>query len=315
MYYAAYGLNADEGRMMEVCPTARRVDFGMIFNWLLRFIPEATIVNTGDGIDFVPVVVWEIDESDVTAITTAENIDSRRVKTIVKVELGEPIAREASEDNTLFILKREVVDAIVYAPENKEIACETKGQIPEFSYYETIRRAFRHNTRFVKLIEHAYLDSIEEILRTHEKPGKFDYFCLSCMKPVTSCICGIIGCEPAYRFMESEFQDIFTKCLERDRYLVRWHRATNEDDYTFAIITPYDQEDNGVKVPDGYQLIEFDRCSGENSHYFMLISKGKSDLSSLVEYVDSLPVSRDGYDVSANDAGKRWPIWELCTPL
>ena len=64
MKYIAYGSNMVEEQMAVRCPEARLVGTGYISGARLEFYLHATVEETGDQRNRVPVAVWEINQRD-----------------------------------------------------------------------------------------------------------------------------------------------------------------------------------------------------------------------------------------------------------
>lgn len=62
MYYISYGSNMNVGQMAFRCPNTKIYGNGKLFGWKLVFNYHADIVETGNKDDFVPVVVWKLDD-------------------------------------------------------------------------------------------------------------------------------------------------------------------------------------------------------------------------------------------------------------
>ena len=64
MYYIAYGSNLNYNQMDFRCPNSKVVSKGFITGWKLYFDIHANIVCTNDIHDTVPVLIWDIAETD-----------------------------------------------------------------------------------------------------------------------------------------------------------------------------------------------------------------------------------------------------------
>ena len=64
MKYIAYGSNMVEEQMAVRCPDARLIGTGYISGARLEFYLHATVEETGDQRNRVPVAVWEINKQD-----------------------------------------------------------------------------------------------------------------------------------------------------------------------------------------------------------------------------------------------------------
>ena len=83
MLYVAYGSNISQKRMLERCPNAKFVVKGCLDNTVLCFHYYATIERAHDY--EIPVVVWDIPESEVAALDRAEGFPKHYVKKDVLV--------------------------------------------------------------------------------------------------------------------------------------------------------------------------------------------------------------------------------------
>ena len=70
MLYIAYGSNISEKRMHQRCPSAKFVTKGYLENTVLCFHYYATIEHAHDYC--VPVVLWDISETEVVNLDRAE---------------------------------------------------------------------------------------------------------------------------------------------------------------------------------------------------------------------------------------------------
>ena len=64
MKYIAYGSNMVRKQMSLRCPEAKMIGTGHIHGARLEFYLHATVQKTGDELDWVPAVLWEISEQD-----------------------------------------------------------------------------------------------------------------------------------------------------------------------------------------------------------------------------------------------------------
>lgn len=64
MLYCAYGSNMNLEQMDYRCPKSNVIANGELRGWELVFNVHADILETGNDEDTVPVVVWDIDNSD-----------------------------------------------------------------------------------------------------------------------------------------------------------------------------------------------------------------------------------------------------------
>jgi gamma-glutamylcyclotransferase (GGCT)/AIG2-like uncharacterized protein YtfP len=83
--YIAYGSNLNLKQMTMRCPTAKVVDTAVMRNWRLLFNGVATIERFKGG--EVPVLVWEIQPQDETALDRYEGYPRLYRKESVRVRL------------------------------------------------------------------------------------------------------------------------------------------------------------------------------------------------------------------------------------
>lgn len=62
MYYISYGSNMNVDQMAWRCPNTKIYGNGKLKGWKLVFNYHADIIETGNKDDFVPVVVWKLDD-------------------------------------------------------------------------------------------------------------------------------------------------------------------------------------------------------------------------------------------------------------
>lgn len=62
MYYISYGSNMNIEQMAYRCPKTKVFGNGKLFGWKLVFNYHADIIETKNEDDFVPVVVWKLDD-------------------------------------------------------------------------------------------------------------------------------------------------------------------------------------------------------------------------------------------------------------
>ena len=71
MRYIAYGSNLDVEQMQWRCPNARIVKVSKLVDFRLRFRRGFLTIEPAEGCE-VPVVIWEIDDSDLRALDRYE---------------------------------------------------------------------------------------------------------------------------------------------------------------------------------------------------------------------------------------------------
>ena len=125
MLYVAYGSNMNLEQMDYRCPNSYVVCNGKLKGWKLVFNIHADVIKTNDKNDYVPVVVWNIADSDWTRLDMYEGFPSYYVKETVNVIL---------EDG-------KVEKAIVYTmANNRKGICR-----PSESYFECIETGYIEN--------------------------------------------------------------------------------------------------------------------------------------------------------------------------
>ena len=80
MKYIAYGSNMVEEQMAVRCPDARLIGTGYISGARLEFYLHATVEETGDLRNRVPVAVWEINQRDEQMLDHYEGYPSYYIK-------------------------------------------------------------------------------------------------------------------------------------------------------------------------------------------------------------------------------------------
>ena len=141
MLYVAYGSNMNLDQMAFRCPNSYVVGNGTLNGWKLIFNIHADVICTDNENDFVPVVVWDIADSDWKRLDMYEGFPSYYVKQIVDVIL----------DNG----KNE--KAIVYVmAENRKGIC-----LPHKDYFDGIEKGYIENGIDVKCLYEALEYSYE----------------------------------------------------------------------------------------------------------------------------------------------------------
>ena len=80
MKYIAYGSNMVEEQMAVRCPEAKLIGTGYIAGARLEFYLHATVEETGDQRNRVPVAVWEINQRDEQMLDHYEGYPSYYIK-------------------------------------------------------------------------------------------------------------------------------------------------------------------------------------------------------------------------------------------
>ena len=121
MVYIAYGSNMVEEQMAVRCPEARLIGTGYISGARLEFYLHATIEETGDQRNRVPVAVWEINDRDEKSLDRYEGFPHYYVKETWTVHMD-----DGSE-----------IEGMVY------IMNMIRQSPPMNSYYQGIAEAYR----------------------------------------------------------------------------------------------------------------------------------------------------------------------------
>lgn len=125
MLYCAYGSNCSLSQMDYRCPNSYVVGNGKLKGYRLVFNVHADIIKTDNENDFVPVVVWNIADSDWVRLDMYEGYPSYYVKETVNVIL----------DN------EKIEKAIVYVmADNRKGICP-----PAQSYFDGIYKGYIEN--------------------------------------------------------------------------------------------------------------------------------------------------------------------------
>ena len=125
MFYVAYGSNMNLEQMDYRCPNSYVVCNGKLKGWKLVFNIHADVIKTGNKNDFVPVVVWNIADTDWHRLDMYEGYPSYYVKEIVNVIL----------DNG------DIEKAIVYVmADNGKGICH-----PSKNYFDCIKKGYIDN--------------------------------------------------------------------------------------------------------------------------------------------------------------------------
>lgn len=138
MLYVAYGSNMNLEQMEYRCPNSKVACTGRIYGWKLVFDTHADIIPTGDLDNFVPVVAWNIADSDWPRLDMYEGFPIYYIKQEVEVQLDDG----------------RVENCIVYVMAKKD-----HGYCPPFeNYFYGIEKACQENG-----IDVQYLyDALEE---------------------------------------------------------------------------------------------------------------------------------------------------------
>lgn len=142
--YIAYGSNINLEQMAYRCPHSKAVGTSVIKDYELEFRGYATIVpKTGSG---VPVLIWELDESDITALNRYE---------------GYP--RQYRQEKMTFELDGEKYEGMAYLMNYGEISP------PSRQYYDIILQGYRENGLDEGCLQTALENSIQhEITEAYE---------------------------------------------------------------------------------------------------------------------------------------------------
>lgn len=143
MLYVAYGSNMNLEQMEYRCPNSYVVCNGKLKGFKLVFNVHADVIKTNNENDFVPVVVWNVADSDWNNLDMYEGYPSYYVKETVNVIL----------DNG------KIEKAIVYVmADNRKGICK-----PSKIYFEGIKMGYIENG-----IDVEYLYDALEYSFTHE---------------------------------------------------------------------------------------------------------------------------------------------------
>lgn len=137
--YLAYGSNLNLEQMAKRCPTANPFKVGMVHNFKLVFRGrERTAVATIEACEnkTVPVLIWEIEESDEKALDVYEGFPWLYRKEMVEVQV---------EGETLDVM------AYIMNP-GREISS------PSIGYYNTILAGYKDNRLDVAILEKALIE-------------------------------------------------------------------------------------------------------------------------------------------------------------
>lgn len=141
MLYVAYGSNMNLDQMDYRCPNSYVVCNGELKGWKLVFNIHADIIRTGNENDFVPVVVWNVADSDWCMLDMYEGYPTYYVKETVNVILD----------------SGEMEKAIVYVMANNR-----KGVCPPYqNYFDGIEKGYIENGIDVEYLYEALKYSYE----------------------------------------------------------------------------------------------------------------------------------------------------------
>lgn len=134
--YIAYGSNINPEQMAYRCPNSKAVGTSVIKDHELEFRSYATIVpKKGSS---VPVVIWELEESDITALNRYE---------------GYP--RQYRQEKMTFELGGKKYEGMAYLMNNGEISP------PARQYYDIILQGYRENDLDESCLQTALENSIQ----------------------------------------------------------------------------------------------------------------------------------------------------------
>lgn len=86
MYYISYGSNMNLNQMAWRCPKTKVFGNGKVYGWKLVFNCHADIIETKNKNDFVPVVVWKLeDKNDKNCLDRYEGYPSYYTKKTIPV--------------------------------------------------------------------------------------------------------------------------------------------------------------------------------------------------------------------------------------
>ena len=121
MKYIAYGSNMMQDQMAFRCPESRLIGTGHIRGARLEFYLHATVEQTGDDRDRVPVAVWEISGADERSLDRYEGYPDYYIREEWPVYLD-----DGSETTGMIYLMNRI-----------------RKMPPQDSYYEGIADAYR----------------------------------------------------------------------------------------------------------------------------------------------------------------------------
>ena len=149
MLYCSYGSNCNLKQMAYRCPNSKKIGIGILNKWKAVFNFHMDVIKTDNENDFVPVVVWNIADSDWERLDMYEGCPSYYVKETVNVIL----------DNG------KIEKAVVY------IMAENRNGIhpPAQTYFDGIREGYIENG-----IDVEYLcEALEYSLNNETKYNKY----------------------------------------------------------------------------------------------------------------------------------------------
>ena len=143
MNYISYGSNMNLEQMSWRCPNTQVYGNGKIKGWKLVFNYHADIIETGNEDDFVPVVVWKLnDPKDKENLDRYEGFPSYYTKIIIPVTM----------DDT-----GKTVRAMVYVMADKR-----KGIFPpSIEYFECIMEGYMENNIEITPLYKALRESVD----------------------------------------------------------------------------------------------------------------------------------------------------------
>ena len=127
MKYISYGSNMNLYQMSYRCPNSKVYGNGKVYGYKLVFNYHADIVYTGNDEDYVPVVVWDLeDQTDLACLDRYE---------------GYPLYYDKINVDVVMDDTREVINAMVYVMIDKR-----KGVYPPSEeYFECIIQGYVDN--------------------------------------------------------------------------------------------------------------------------------------------------------------------------
>lgn len=150
--YLAYGSNLNLRQMAHRCPTAKVLGTSELKDYTLmfkgRFGNAHATVEPCEG-KSVPVLLWEITETDEKRLDIYEGFPTYYIKKNVKVKLG-----------------RKTVEAMVYVMNDG-----FEFNPPSVYYYDTIREGYKENNLQEKRLEEAYHYTAKEMRKANGLKG------------------------------------------------------------------------------------------------------------------------------------------------
>ena len=125
MKYVSYGSNMNLSQMSYRCPNTKVYGNGKIYGYKLVFNYHADIVYTGNKKDYVPVLVWELnDKRDLASLDIYEGYPSYYTKKDVEVVMD-----KTNEKFTAMVYTMIDERKGVYPPSENYFYCIAEGYI------------------------------------------------------------------------------------------------------------------------------------------------------------------------------------------